>query len=609
MSHILGLSAFYHDSAAAIVEGGRIVAAAQEERFSRKKHDPRFPVHAIGYCLEEAFVEADAIDAVVFYDNTARTIDRAVRNALTVAPEGSAGFRDATTALLGAKLTLRDQVRQVLGQDRPLLFADHHLSHAASAFYPSPFEEAAILTIDGVGEHATLSIGMGRGTGIEMLQEINYPHSLGLLYSAVTSYCGFKVNSGEYKLMGLAPYGEPRFADLIERELIDVAPDGSFVLDMRYFAYPAGEAMTTEAFHALFGGPPRAAESPIGILHMDIAASIQVVLERIVLKIARHVRDLTGCRNITMAGGVALNCVANGKLHAAKLFEGIWVQPASGDAGGALGAALYAAHALGDAPRTVGPRDSQHGSYLGPRYSGTEVSAYLDRRALPYERITDDEDRADRIAAAIADGMIVGHVVGRMEFGPRSLGARSILGDPRNIDMQTKMNLSIKYRESFRPFAPAVMFDQVATQFEYDDESPYMLMVAPVREELRRPFSLQQFRDGAGDMLEVVREPRSTIPAVTHVDYSARLQTVHPDDNPDFYRLLSAFHRRTGCPVLVNTSFNVRGEPIVMTPEDAVRCFFRTDMDLLVVEDCLLWKSEQPEQEKNDDWRHEFELD
>lgn len=609
MARFLGVSAFYHDSAAALVDEGRIVAAAQEERFTRKKHDPRFPRHAIGYCLEEAFIEADALDGVVFYDNSARTIDRAVRNALTIAPDGAEVFEASMLSLLGAQLTLGDQLRSVLGEDRPLLFADHHLSHAASAFYPSPFEEAAILTIDGVGEHATLSIGVGRDREIEMLREVNYPHSLGLLYSAVTSYCGFKVNSGEYKLMGLAPYGEPRFADVMERELIDVKLDGSFALNMRYFAFPSGGTMTDPAINDLLGGPPRSAETPIELRHMDIAASIQLVLERIVLKIAAHVRELTGMRRLTMAGGVALNCVSNGKLHRAGLFDDIWVQPASGDAGGALGAALYASHALAGAPRQIGPRDSQRGSYLGPRTAPDAVAALLERRELPFERITDDTARADRIAAAIADGLIVGHVAGRMEFGPRSLGARSILGDPRNVEMQTKMNLSIKYRESFRPFAPAVLHDQVATQFEFEGESPYMLMVAPVREELRRPFDLQAFRSGAGDMLEVVKEPRSTIPAVTHVDYSARLQTVHPDDNPDFHRLIAAFHRLTGCPVLVNTSFNVRGEPIVMTPDDAIRCFFRTELDLLVIEDCLLWKTAQPEQEGDHDWRSEFELD
>ena len=610
MTHILGVSAFYHDSAAAIVEGGRVVAAAQEERFSRKKHDPRFPRGAIAYCLEEAFVEAEAIDAVVFYDNSARTIDRAVRNALTVAPDGGDAFIAAMQSLLGAKLSLREELRRVLGSDRPLLFADHHLSHAASAFYPSPFDDAAILTIDGVGEHATLSIANGHGTTIEMLREINYPHSLGLLYSAFTSYCGFKVNSGEYKLMGLAPYGEPRFADLIERHLIDVRSDGSFALDMKYFAFPSGGTMTSEMFHDLFGAPPRQPESPIELRHMDLAASIQLVLERVVLRIAHHVKMLTGQRNITLAGGVALNCVANGKLHREGLYDGIWVQPAAGDAGGSLGAALYVAHALHGAPRVrTGGRDSQRGSYLGSRYSSAQITAYLEREGLAYQRIPDDTERADTVAAALADGKIVGYCAGRMEFGPRSLGARSILGDPRNVDMQSKMNLSIKYRESFRPFAPAVMYDKVNEQFEFDDESPYMLMVAPVREELRRPFDLAAFRDGSGDMLEVVRQPRSTLPAITHVDYSARLQTVHPEDNPDFYRLLSAFNDRTGCPVLVNTSFNVRGEPIVESPQDAIRCFFRTEIDLLVLEDCLVWKSAQSEQEKNDEWRNEFELD
>ncbi|MBL4890489.1 MAG: carbamoyltransferase [Rhizobiaceae bacterium] len=609
MTYVLGISGFYHDSAAAIIEDGQIIAAAQEERFTRKKHDPRFPKHAISYCLEEAFIEASDLDAVVFYDNSALTIDRIVRNSLSIAPKGREGFQTAIRSVLGDKIALRKSLHDVLGEDRPLWFVDHHMSHAASAFYPSPFEEAAMLTIDGVGEHATLSIGHGKGSEIELLQELVYPHSLGLLYSAITAYCGFKVNSGEYKLMGLAPYGQPKYADLIEKHLIDIREDGSFALNMDYFAFPEGEHMTNEKFHELFGEPPRMGESSIELRHMDIAASIQNVTEKIVLKLAAHAQKLTGSKNLVMAGGVALNCVANGHLHRAGIFENIWIQPAAGDAGGALGAALYAAHTAFNAPRTIAKRGVQRGSYLGPSYSSEEITSFLDRRALPYEQIGEPDVRAKRIAEAIDDGLVVGYFQGRMEFGPRSLGARSIIGDPRSTEMQSKMNLSIKYRESFRPFAPAVMFDKVEELFEHDAESPYMLMVAPVREGLRVPFDLNAFRESDANMLDVVNKPRSTIPAITHVDYSARLQTVHPDDNPEFYRLLQAFDKITQCPVLINTSFNVRGEPIVMSPEDAVRCFFRTGIDLLVLEDCLLWKKDQPEQEKNDDWKNEFELD
>lgn len=609
MSIVVGISGFYHDSAAALVRDGEIVAAAQEERFTRKKHDPRFPRNALAYCLEEAFVEASDIDAVVFYDNSALTIDRVFRNAATVAPEGREGFIQAARSVLGDKLALKGDVARVLGEERPLWFVDHHMSHAASAYYPAPFEDAAILTVDGVGEYATLSIGRGQGTDIELLREIDYPHSLGLLYSAVTAYCGFKVNSGEYKLMGLAPYGEPRFAGLIEEHLIDIRDDGSFALNMDYFGFPLGAEMTNERFAALFGGPARERESRITVHEMDIAASIQAVTEKVMLRLGVSARDLAGSRNLSMAGGVALNCVANGHLHRSGLFDAIWVQPAAGDAGGALGAALYAAHTAFDAPRPMTTRDRQKGSYLGPAYGQGEIAALVQSQGLVAERIAEPEARAERIAAAIANGMVVGRCAGRMEYGPRALGARSILGDPRDPAMQSRMNLSIKYRESFRPFAPAVMYDRVAEVFEHDAESPYMLMVAPVREDLRQPFDWGAFREDGADMLAVVNRPRSTVPAITHVDYSARLQTVHPDDNAEFYRLLSAFHRLTGCPVLINTSFNVRGEPIVMTPDDAVRCFFRTEMDLLVLEDHLIWKTDQAEREDSDDWRDEFELD
>ncbi len=611
MSYVLGVSAFYHDSAAAIVstDDGEIIAAAQEERFSRKKHDPRFPAGAINYCLEEAFIEPESIDAVVFYDNSALTIDRVVRNFMSVAPRGRDGFVTAIRSVLGDKLELPELLSQTLGADRPFWFVDHHLSHASSAFYPAPFEDAAILTIDGVGEHATLSIGHGTGRKIEMLKEINYPHSLGLLYSAVTAYCGFKVNSGEYKLMGLAPYGEPVYAQTIEDHLIDIRPDGSFRLNMDYFAYPEGAEMTGSRFHELFGGPPRAQESRIRIRDMDLAASIQAVTEKVVLRLAKHAREITGSRNLVMAGGVALNCVANGHLHRTGLFDGIWVQPAAGDAGGALGAALYAAHTAFDALRPVGDRDRQKGSYLGPRFTPAEVESLVDRLGLVAEHIPDSAARAMRIAGEIAEGKVVGRLAGRMEYGPRALGARSILGDPRDTKMQSRMNLSIKYRESFRPFAPAIMHDRVAEVFEHEDESPYMLMVAPVRAERRLPFGWEDFRRGGADMLDAVNRPRSDVPAVTHVDYSARLQTVHPEDNPEFYKLLDAFEKLTGCPLLINTSFNVRGEPIVMTPEDAIRCFFRTEMDILVLEEHILFKDAQPKQEDDDEWRSEFELD
>ena len=609
MPYVLGISAFYHDSAAAIVRDGEIVAAAQEERFSRKKHDPRFPRHAINYCLAEAFIEAQQLDAVAFYDNSALTIDRTVRNFMTIAPDGEDGFSDAIVSVLGDKLALKRYLKETLGEERPLWFVDHHISHAASAFFPSPFERAAILTVDGVGEHATMTLGRGAGSHVELLAEITYPHSLGLLYSAVTGYCGFKINSGEYKLMGLAPYGEPRYVKTIEDNLIDIREDGSFALNMEYFAFASGEAMSNEKFHALFGGPPRRPESRIEIWHMDIAASIQQVTENVMLRLARHARRETGEKNLALAGGVALNCVANGKIYREGIFKEIWVQPAAGDAGGALGAALYAAHVGLGVPRKVGKRGSQRGSLLGPRYSPEAIEAFLKDAKAVYQRVSDPEALAERVARAIADGMAVGLFKGRMEFGPRALGGRSIVGDPRRVDMQSTMNLKIKFRESFRPFAPAVLYDRAPELFDFAGESPYMLMVAPVRENLRLPFSWGDFREKNADMLEIVNKPRSTIPSVTHVDYSARLQTVHPDDNPDFYRLIGAFDRLTGCPVLVNTSFNVRGEPIVNTPEDAWRCFMRTGIELLVLEDFLLFKSDQPKFEESDDWKKEFAPD
>jgi carbamoyltransferase len=607
---ILGISAFYHDSAAAITRDGEIVAAAQEERFSRRKHDPRFPARAVNYCLEEAFVEPSELDAVVFYDNPLLTFDRLVKSLLTVAPAGEEQWVKASRSFLGVKAVVREHVRRALGADVKLLFGDHHTAHAAAAFFPSPFEEAAILTVDGVGEWATLTLGHGKVNHVELLKEVRYPHSLGLLYSAFTYHCGFKVNSGEYKLMGLAPYGRPVYADAIREHLIDVKDDGSFRLDTDYFGFLERDVMTNERFDSIFGGPARRPESRITRREMDLAASVQTVLEEVMLKLAQSARRLTGSRNLALAGGVALNCVANGKILRARVFESVWIQPAAGDAGSAVGAALLANHQYFGEPRRVNPtgRDSQKGSYLGPAFSGAEVRAFLERRGYPYKTFADGRERARVVARAVAEGKIVGYMVGRMEFGPRSLGARSILGDPRRKETQAVMNLKIKHRESFRPFAPSVLAEKASEYFELEAESPYMLLVAPVREGRRLPVSRREF-EGDEDMLAVINQPRSDIPAVTHVDYSARVQTVHPADKPDFYELLGEFYELTGCPVLVNTSFNVRGEPIVCTPQDAYRCFMRTEMDLLVMEDCLLRKSEQPAFEDAGDWKTEFELD
>lgn len=606
--NILGVSAFYHDSAAAILSRGEIVAAAQEERFSRKKHDPRFPKHAISYCMEEAFIEAEDLALVAFYDNTPLTIDRIIRNSTTVSPQGEECFSNALKSALGGKLHLRESLKNVLGQDRPLWFVDHHISHSASAFFPSPFEEAAVVTADGVGEHATLSIGYGSGNTLDLISEINYPHSLGLLYSAFTFYCGFKVNSGEYKLMGLAPYGKPIYADLIERHLIDIKEDGSFALNMAYFDFPLGQSMISEKFCDLFGGPARERESVISRREMDLAASVQAVTEKIMLLITNHARKLTGSKNLCMAGGVALNCVATGKIWNFGDFDQIWVQPAAGDAGGALGAALYADHVGLGSKRTVQARGSQNASYLGRRYSPGSIQAVLDREKVVYAQADNVEARNRLIAKALADGLIVGHFSGRMEFGPRALGARSIIGDPRSVEMQSKMNLSIKFRESFRPFAPIIKYDRVSDYFDFQHESPYMLVVAPVNEARRTDFELNLNEDNM-DMIKIVNHPRSDIPAVTHVDFSARLQTVHPEDNPELYGLLNEFENLTGVPVLVNTSFNVRGEPIVESPADALRCFFRTEMDLLILENFLIFKDKQAARDTDMSWKGEFELD
>jgi carbamoyltransferase len=610
MTTVLGISALYHDSAAALVRDGEIVAAAHEERFTRRKHDPRFPVHAINYCLEEAFIEARELDAVVFYDHPLWTLDRAMKSLLMVAPRGEDQWLKAARSLLGVKLRVRQLVDDALKVSVPLLFTEHHASHAASAFYPSPFEEAAILTLDGVGEWATTTIGHGQGDRIELMRSLDYPHSLGLLYSAITYFCGFKVNSGEYKLMGLAPYGEPVYENIIREKLIHICDDGSYRLDTSYFGYLDSNEMTNERFAELFDGPRRLPESRISRREMNLAASVQAVTDDIVIRSARHARELTGSRHLVLAGGVALNCVANGKLLRAGIFDDIWIQPAAGDAGGAVGAALLASHHQFGVKRYRNPtgRDAQRGSYLGPAYSSDEIRAFLDRNGYPYRRVS-ESDRARQVAEAIAEGKVVGYAVGRMEFGPRALGARSILGDPRRPETQAVMNLKIKFRESFRPFAPSVLAERTEEYFELDRESPYMLLVAPVHETRRKRDDRSAFEAGDDDMLSVVRQARSDIPAVTHVDYSARIQTVHRDDKPDYHALITEFERLTGYGVLVNTSFNVRGEPIVCTPQDAYRCFMRSEIDLLVLEDCLLDKAAQPAVVRDQDWMKEFELD
>ena len=608
MGYVLGISAYYHDAAAAIVRDGEVIAAAQEERFSRKKHDPRFPRNAINYCLGEAFIDPSELDGVVLYDNPLLTFDRVMKNAVSVAPVGRDPFAAACRGMLGAKARLKDDIEAALGAGVRLLGTQHHMAHAASAFFPSPFDDAAILTIDGVGEWATCSIGFGEGSRIQLLEEIRYPHSLGLLYSAFTAYCGFKVNSGEYKLMGLAPYGQPIYADIIRDTLIDVKDDGSFRLHTAYFGFLDSGVMTNRLFESLFGGPAREPEMRITRREMDLAASIQLVTEEIVLKLVAHAKALTGTHRLAMAGGVALNCVANGRVLRESGLDGLFIQPAAGDAGGALGAALLASHHAFGARR--GPRpagDALSGGYLGPKFSSREIEAVVDRHDWPHEHIADPDARARVVAKAIADGLVVGHFQGRMEFGPRSLGARSILGDPRRPEMQSTMNLKVKFRESFRPFAPAVIADRAADYFEIDQESPYMLLVAPVKAERQKP--VRTAVTDTDDMMPVLHQVRSDIPAVTHVDYSARVQTVDAARSPEFHRLLTAFEDITGCPVLVNTSFNVRGEPIVCTPQDAYRCFMRTGMDLLVLEDRLLWKHAQPATQEDDDWRRDYELD
>jgi carbamoyltransferase len=594
MTAILGLSALYHDAAAALVVDGRIVAAAQEERFTRRKHDARLPTSAIEYCLREARLTEADVDYVVFYEKPLLKFDRLIETYLAYAPRGFRSFSRAMPEWLRDKLFIPRQIRAALKRryGKRVVFTEHHVSHAASAFLPSPFDEAAILTLDGVGEWATASYGIGRGRHIELTHELRFPHSLGLLYSAFTYYCGFRVNSGEYKLMGLAPYGEPRYTDLILQHLVHVHDDGSLWMDMSYFNYCQGLTMTGPRFDALFGGPPRHPEDELTQRHMDIAASIQRVTEDAVLRAGRHVHRMTGSRHLCLAGGVALNCVANGRLLREGPFDDIWIQPAAGDAGGALGAALYVWHEMLEQPRVPAPRDQMAGSWLGPAFGDDEVRAILDRAGARYHHIEHEETLLDRVASLLADEQVVGWVHGRMEFGPRALGARSILGDARSPGLQSVMNLKIKFRESFRPFAPAVTREAAPEYFDVaaDVESPYMLLVAPVRPERRRGSAAN-----TGRGLERLHEVRSDIPAVTHVDYSARIQTIDETRHGRFYRLAKAFERRTGSPVLINTSFNVRGEPIVCTPHDAFRCFMATNMDALVVENCLLLKTEQSE--------------
>jgi carbamoyltransferase len=604
--YILGLSAFYHDSAACLLKDGEIVAAASEERFTRIKGDAAFPAHAVAYCLTEAGITVDDLEVVAFYDKPLLKFERILETYLGVAPRGFRSFLMAGPLWIKEKLFMDRELRGSLDLRGAILYAEHHESHAASAFYPSPFDEAAVLTMDGVGEWATASLGVGRGAGLEILSELHWPDSLGLLYSAFTYYLGFKVNSGEYKVMGLAPYGEPRYVDVIFDELVDLRDDGSFTLDQTYFNYLTGLTMTSGRFDRLFGAPPRKPETALTQREMDLARSVQDVCEEIMLRMARTAHRETGLANLCLAGGVALNCVGNGRILREGPFDDMWIQPAAGDAGGCLGVALLAWHRHLQRPRRVVPgQDSMRGAYLGPAFTDTDVEARLARLGGRCERLDRDAMNA-RVAALLAEGHIVGWFKGRMEFGPRALGARSILGDPRNPRMQQQMNLKIKFRESFRPFAPSVLRERVSEYFGLDRESPYMLLVAPVRDD-RLIASSDEDRQLWG--IERLNVARSEIPAVTHVDDSARVQTVSRDTNPDFYDLIAAFEARTGCAVLVNTSFNVRGEPIVCTPEDAYRCFMRTDMDYLVAGSFLLAKDDQPAWEEEGDWRDDFELD
>ena len=614
---LLGISCFYHDSAAVLIRDGQILSAVQEERFSRKKHDSRFPQHAIKYCLKSNNINLKDIKKIVYYEKPLLTFERLLETYIAVAPRGSRSFIAAMQVWLKEKLFLKSELRkyfknlqkEIAGENQiiipEILFAEHHQSHAAAAFYPSPFDQAVVLCMDGVGEWATTSAWIGKGNKIKPLWEISFPHSLGLLYSAFTYYCGFKVNSGEYKLMGLAPYGKPLYTEKIKEKLIDIKDDGTFRLDMSYFKYHRGFRMTSHKFHKLFGLQPRKPEEELTQFHMNLASSIQDVTEEIVIKISRSLRKETGLKNICLAGGVALNCVANGKLIKEKIFDNVWIQPASGDAGSALGAALIGWHESLKNPREINPNDSMKGTYLGCNFSNKEIINYLKKINAPYKHFEDDE-LFSNLALLLDEGKVIGWFNGPMEFGPRALGGRSIIGDPRNQKMQKVMNQKIKYRESFRPFAPSVLEEDLEGQFEIKTKSPYMLLVAPVKKELCIEMSKEQ-KDLFGiDKLNIIR---STLPAITHVDYSARIQTVSKRTNPRYYNLISAFKKRTNCPLIVNTSFNVRGEPIVCTPQDAYRCFMRTEMDVLVLQNQILLKKDQPKIEKDETWKQEFELD
>jgi carbamoyltransferase len=622
---VLGISAYYHDSAACLVEDGRILAAAQEERFTRKKHDAGFPSRAVEYCLREAGIRASELDLVGFYEKPLVKFSRLIETYIACAPRGLRSYLTALPIWLGEKLWMSDDIRDHLeGYEGEILFGEHHESHAASAFYPSPFEEAAIVTIDGVGEWATSSVGVGRGNELELLRELRFPHSLGLLYSAFTYFSGFRVNSGEYKVMGLAPYGEPKYVRLIKDNLVEIRDDGSLWMNMEYFTYPSALTMTGSAFERLLGGPARAPESKLTQREMDLARSIQDITEEVMLKMTAFAHRETGLRDLCLAGGVALNCVGNGRILREGPFDQIWIQPAAGDAGGALGVALALWHRHLEKPRLsperagtwVRPRrgaagavpkyaDGMNGSYLGPSFTEAEILAFLESHGYRARRVSRDA-LGDEVATLIAEEKVVGLFLGRMEFGPRALGARSIVGDARSPKMQSTMNLKIKFRESFRPFAPAVLRDRVHEWFELDGESPYMLLVADVQPSHRLAVPLVA-RDLWG--IEQLNVPRSDVPAVTHVDHSARIQTVRRETHPAYYDIIEAFHRRTGCPVIVNTSFNVRGEPIVCSPEDAYRCFMRTGMDVLVLETFILEKGEQPMLAGGEAWREEFVLD
>lgn len=604
--NILGVSAFYHDSAACLVQDGKIASAAQEERFTRKKHDASFPINAINYCLQNSGLTSKHIDYVVFYDKPFLKFERILETSLSYVPIGINSFIKALPLWMKKKLWMKELIKNALGYEGEILFTEHHESHAAAAFYPSPFQEAAFITMDGVGEWATASYGVGKDNQIRIIAEIHFPHSLGLLYSAFTYYTGFKVNSGEYKVMGLAPYGKPAYKDLILLELMDLKEDGSFKMNMEYFDYCAGLAMTNKKFEKLFSGPPRKPESPLTQRDMDLARSVQEVTEDVMLRMARHVHKETGQKNLCLAGGVALNCVGNGRILREGPFENIWIQPAAGDAGNALGAAAFTWYRyLGNSRIADGKRDFQYGSYLGPEFKNGYIADYLKRDNIPYSEL-EDEDIPEKIADLIAQEKVIGWFQGRMEFGPRALGSRSIIGDARSSNMQETMNLKIKFRESFRPFAPSVIKEKVSEYFEIDRESPYMLLVAPVKKDLCRQMTDEEQNLFGLDKLHV---KRSFVPAITHIDYSARIQTVDNETNPLYHQMISKFNEKYGCPVIINTSFNVRGEPIVCTPEDAYRCFMRTNMDYLIMGNFLLDKKQQKPLEKDTDWMKEFGLD